>query len=812
MAASNGPRERLLMDPGWRFHHGDIPTGRPHNLGETFSWVKGGTAHGAADPDFDDSGWQRVDLPHDWVIEGQFDPKENVTHGFLPTGIGWYRKTFELPAEDEGRRLWLEFDGIFRNSTVWLNGHYLGHHLSGYTSFHYDITDVAHYGEKNVLAVRVDATECEGWWYEGAGIYRHVWLVKTDPLHVAHWGTFVTATVADPLDPEQAEVVIRTEVTNGYDKDMSCKLESTIVDADGNEVATSQSRETIVSREMQQFRQTVDVGSPHLWSVDDPYLYRVLTTVKSNGRITDTYETTFGIRTLKFDAEKGFFLNGKPLKLKGTCNHQDHAGVGTAVPDHLQEYRIRLLKEMGSNAYRCAHNPPTPEVLDACDHLGMLVMDENRFLDSSAERLADLESMVRRDRNHPSIILWSTSNEESLQRSPVGARIVATMADLVRKLDPSRPVTAAMHDSWGSAFSDALDVQGCNYFPEDYDDYHQNHPHQPVIGSETSGTSTTRGIYVTDRQAGYVSAYNREANAFGASTTAEYGWRMIADRPWMGGTFVWTGFDYRGEPTPYEWPCINSQLGMMDMCGFPKDNYYYYQSWWSDETVLHIFPHWNWAGREGEEIDVWCYSNCDRVELFLNGESLGTQEIQPNGHLEWKVPYAPGTLLAVGYRNGEEIARAAVETTGPAAGIQLDPDRKIIRADGQDVVIVNVSVRDEQGRVVPTADNNIHFQVSDNATVLGMGNGDPSSHEPDQPTVTVERIFEPGGSVDHSVAKRRAFNGLCQVIVQASREPGEIILTVQTPGLPVATVIVTAEACEPRAFVPPAEGEAEQSQ
>ncbi len=783
----NTPRHRLLMDPQWRFHLGDIPVTSPYIHRDTYLSVKSGHARGAAGADFDDSEWSVEDLPHDWVVEQPFDPRNNVSHGFRPVGIGWYRKTFLLPASDEGKRLSLEFDGVFRNSTVWLNGHLLGTHPSGYIGFHCDITDVANYGGENVVAVRVDATEYEGWWYEGAGIYRHVWLVKTDPLHVARWGTFVTATPSEPGDPQRADVVIRTTIQNAYDHETSCQLRSIVVDAEGTEVAAAETTELIPGGEDFEFTQQVVVEDPQLWSVDRPYLYRVLTTVKADGRIVDNYETIFGIRTIEFDPQQGFLLNGEPLKLKGTCNHQDHAGVGIAVPDRVNEYRIERLKEMGANAYRCAHNPPTPELLDACDRLGMLVMDENRHLDSSPGRLADLESMICRDRNHPCIIMWSLANEEPIQGTPAGARIAKTMSQLIRKLDPTRPITCAMHNSWGwgGEFSRVLDIQGCNYSPEKYDAYHREYPEHPMVGTETSSATTTRGIYAKDEQKGYLSAYDVNSPDWGQ--TAQAAWRPVAERPWICGTFVWTGFDYRGEPTPYEWPCINSHFGIMDTCGFPKDNYYYYKSWWSDEVVLHILPHWNWPGHEGEEIEVWCHSNCDSVELFLNGQSLGRQEMPRNGHLEWQVTYEPGTLSATGYRGEAALAEAVVETTGPAARIELVPNRPAISADGEDVAIVTVAIVDDEGRLVPTADNEVSFSVSENATILGLGNGNPSSHDPDKAT------------------RRRAFNGLAQVIVQAGHEAGEIILSAQSPGLLPARLVIPAEASARRPYVPAVE-------
>src|SRR6185369_249302 len=435
------------------------------------------------------------------------------------------------------------------------------------------------------------------------------------------------------------------------------------------------------------------------------------------GRPVDRDETTFGVRTVSFDADKGFFLNGKRVEIKGTCNHQDHAGVGAALPDRLQYFRIEKLKEMGSNAYRTSHNPPTPELLDACDKLGMLVMDETRMMSSNPEGLSQLQRLVRRDRNHPCVFIWSLGNEEREQGTERGARIVSTMKRLVKSIDPTRLVTVAMNGRWGTGISSVLDVQGCNYYDGEIDAFHKKFPQQPMIGSETASTVCTRGIYENDKEKGYVSAYDVNRPSWGA--TAETWWKIYDQRQFQAGGFVWTGFDYRGEPTPYAWPCISSHFGIMDTCGFPKDNYYYYRAWWSGEPTLHIFPHWNWSGKEGKEIEVWSHSNHDEVELFLNNQSLGRQKVQKNTHLMWKVKYSPGVLSAKGFRNGREVATTKIETTDPAAGILLSADRTSINADSEDVAIVTVAVVDAKGRVVPIADNEINFEVGPNARIIG---------------------------------------------------------------------------------------------
>ena len=785
-------REHLSIDFGWRFHLGDDEDVSGGVGGADPSvYTKAGRAVGAVWPDFDDSKWREIDLPHDWVVELGFDAKADRWHGYAPVGrewpstsIGWYRKTFNLPQSDEGRRLSIEFDGVFRHSIVWLNSHRLGGHLSGYTSFRYDITDYANYGGQNVLVVRVDARAFELWSYEGAGIYRHVWLVKTDPLHVAQWGTFVTSTVQKRPGQVRAEVTIKTSIANECDVNAPCTLVSTILDAEGKVVAEAQTSNMVVQPwENRQVVQHVTVNDPSLWSIEVPHLYRLITTVHKGPDLVDTYHTTFGIRTIRFDADKGFFLNDRQIKIKGLCCHQDHAGLGVALPDAVQEFRIRKLKEMGGNAYRCAHNPPTPELLDACDRLGMLVMDEHRMMGSSPEILRQVKSLILRDRNHPSVILWSLGNEEMIvQGTEVGARIATTMKRLVRRLDPMRPVTLAMNGRWGSRVSDILDVQGCNYIHGgDIDGFHRDHPGKPVVATETATTLCTRGIYSDDETKGYVNAYGTTAPRWGAGP--ERMWRFWGERPFVSGVFVWTGFDYRGETQPYPWPAVGSNYGIMDACGFPKDSFYYYKAWWSDQTVLHVFPHWNWPGSEGQDISVWCYSNCDEVELLLNGKSLGKKRMARNSHLEWEVAYAPGKLEARGYTGGEQVATSLVETTGAPVALRLRPDRTEIRADNQDVSMVAVAVVDAEGRVVPTADNEVTFTVSKDARIIGVANGDPSSHEPDKAN------------------KRRAFNGLCVAIVQSSRTPGEIRLTAESRGLESASVIIRVEKCRVKPFV-----------
>jgi beta-galactosidase len=787
--AAGGGRERLLLDSGWRFHlgHADDPT-KDFGFGSnTGAFAKSGNLVQPSRANFDDSSWQKADLPHDWAIELPFENARALTgHGSYPLGrgypatsIGWYRRVFDLPAEDAGKRIALEFDGVYRNAMVIFNGHYLGVNFCGYAPFRFDITDFASPGAKNVLLVRVDATLGDGWFYEGAGIYRHVWLTKTSPVHVAHCGTFVRADVR----PGAATVKITTEVDNETDATKACRVVSRILGPGGNVVATVAATPiSVPAWSRRAFEQEVAVSRPSLWSIEEPNLYRLHTTVESAGAAVDHYETPFGIRTVKFDAEKGFFLNGKPVKLKGTCCHQDHGGVGAALPDRIQYFRVEKLKEMGSNAYRSSHNPPTPELMDACDKLGMVVMCETRMMDSNPEGLSQLERMIRTHRNHPSIVIWSMGNEEPEQGTERGARIVATMKRLANRLDGTRPVTMAMDSGYGGkGVSNVVDVQSFNYREQVIDKFHQDYPAKPIVGSETASTVCTRGIYENSKEKGYVRAYDLEHPPW--ATLTEFWWKFYDERPFLAGGFAWTGFDYRGEPTPYGWPCINSHFGILDMCGFPKDNFFYYQAWWGSKPVLHLFPHWNWSGKEGQEIEVWCHTNLEQVGLFLNGQSLGAQKVVKNTHLMWKVKYAPGVIEARGFRGGQQVLTAKRETTGAAARMVLRPDRARVAADGEDVSMVAAEVVDAQGRVVPVADNQVSFRVSGSGRLLGVANGDPSSHESDKGD------------------KRRAFNGLCMAIVQAGKQAGEIRVEASSPGLASASVTLTAEPAKLRPAV-----------
>ena len=732
-ADTNCPRERLLLDFGWKFHLGN-------EWGFADGLDKAGTGSGPASKSFGDASWRTVNLPHDWAVELPFDQSANAGHGFKPVGPGfarnnvaWYRRTFELPQTDAGKRFWLEFDGVFRDAEVFVNGWHVGHHESGYSGFRYDITDLVVPGGKNVVAVKVDASRFEGWFYEGAGIYRHVWLVETAPLAIAPDGIFVYSRFKNNVPEGRAEIHAQTRLLNAQTHAARANVKCELIAPDGKSVAKFAETETVKGGSCKEVKLDAKVSNPVLWSPESPKLYTLFTTIESDGQVIDRQETLFGIRTVAFDVEKGFLLNGKPYLLKGTCNHQDHAGVGAALPDALQDFRVAKLKEMGINAYRTSHNPPTPELLDACDRLGMLVMDENRLLGSDEENLRRWTGQIQRDRNHPGVAIWSIANEEfRAQGTPTGKRVAETMQNLVHQLDPTRPVTyAAPVGNEFQGINSIIEVRGWNYHigTNNMDAYHAAHPAQPNVGTEQASTVSTRGIYANDKTRGYVSAY--DTNAPDWANRAESWWSFFAPRPWLSGGFIWTGFDYRGEPTPYGWPCINSHFGVMDTCGFPKDNFYYYQSWWTDQPVLHLLPHWNWPGREDTDIEVRALSNCEEVELFLNGRSLGRQVMPRNSHLTWMVKYEPGTLSAKGYNDGKVVAETRVETTGDPAAVQLTPVRSAIHADGEDVSVFTVSVADARGRIVPVATNLIHFELSGPGKIIGVGNGDPSCHEPD---------------------------------------------------------------------------------
>lgn len=739
---STGPskqRERICIDKDWQFSlgHANNPE---HDFGygeRAFFFAKAGYGDGPADLKFDATAWRKLDLPHDWAVELPFDARGDTNHGskaigqkFPENSIGWYRKTIEIPAFDEGRRISLEFDGVYRNSVVWVNGHYIGTEPSGYSGFRYDITDYLTFGGSNTVVVRADAMVEEGWFYEGAGIYRHVWLTKTDPLHVAQWGTFVKSR----FESNRAEIDIDVDVRNDAKLGQAFKIQQEIFDANGKRVASTISHGVDVDAlSSTTVASTLSLSAPSLWSLEKPYMYIARTTLLRGNDVVDIYETPFGVRTVTWDTVNGFSLNGEVIKLQGTNNHQDHAGVGVALPDGLQAWRLKQLKSFGVNAYRASHNPPTPELLDAADRLGMLVIDEHRMMGTTPGIRSQLERMVKRDRNHPSVIIWSVGNEEwALEWAPLGKRLALEMHDIVTRMDPTRRTTVATSAS-GQGVSLGADVIGFNYGAQhDVDGFRKAHPDMPAMMTEEGSTLTTRGIYFDERDKSHLNAYDRQGRP-GNSLSIEEAWRRVQARPWMGGMFIWTGFDYRGETTPFGWPAISSQFGMVDTTGVWKDTAYYLKSVWMDEPTVHILPHWNWPGREGEAIDVRVYSNGDEVELFQDGKSLGRQPMEKDSHLRWRVTYKPGRLTANAYRKGKVVTSDEVVTTGAPAKVVLTADKLKIRSDGTDVSVVWVNIFDKEGRIVPTASNQVKFATTGPIRLIGVGNGDPGSHEPDRP-------------------------------------------------------------------------------
>jgi beta-galactosidase len=796
-----GQRLRENFDRGWRFHKGDFP--------------------GAEVPRLSDADWRILDLPHDWSIEGPFDEKEpsSFCGAYLPTGIGWYRKRFHLPNSYKNKKLTIEFDGIYELSAVWVNGHFLGQRPYGYVPFFYDLTPHVALGDENVIAVKVDnsrQTNCR--WYSGSGIYRHTWLLSTNKVHVAHWGTFVSSS---RVSKQAAALRISTRISNESESPAGCTLVTSIIDGNGNVVDSAEASQDIATGQEYEFLQEIKVNLPHLWSVNDPYLYRAHSTVRTGGRTSDEYDTPVGIREAVFDADSGFLLNGERVKLNGVCLHHDGGSVGAAVPERIWERRLEILKEMGCNAIRTSHNPFAAEFLDLCDRMGFLVMNEAfdewkvpkgqigpngyaKYFDEWYER--DVQNLVRRDRNHPCVVLWSAGNEIGDQGSPQGAETLQQLLKVFNTEDPTRMVTAGCDHIHSEPASEAarpeflalLDVVGYNYVDRWRDrkekyysiDRHE-FPRRRFVGTESEAMGGIRGEYPE------LFAANVPAAAFfqflrGRNVDVEQLWKFVSTYDYVAGDFMWTGIDHLGEAL---WPMKSSSSGVIDTCGFKKDGYYFYQSQWTDKPVLHLFPHWNWKGKEGQIIPVTCFTNCDTVELFLNGRSLGVKgyEFPRRGmevrwgnlpdrakvlrttadlHLSWDILYEPGALKAVGTKDGKIFATDEVYTTGEPASIGLSSDRESIAADPSDIAHLTVHVLDEKGRVVPTADNEITFEIEGSGSLLATDNGNPASHE------------------DYKSNRRKAFNGWCLAIVQSNGKTGEIQVKAVSPGLQAAHVTI----------------------
>jgi len=773
----------------------------------TRSWkfCLGDTIHTASQPDFNDSAWRLLNLPHDWSIEGSFSKDNPATPagGALPTGIAWYRKSFKLPESLKEKAVFIDFDGVYRNSEVWINGHYLGKRPNGYISFRYDLTPFLEFGDKqNVIAVRVDNSgQPNSRWYTGSGIYRNVWLVTTGAVHVSHWGTYLTTPQVSKEEATASLAIFLDGIENSKE---NIRVSTRIFDAANQEIDR---QETILSADQQIINQKFNINNPVLWSVDRPSLYRAVTLVFCDGRLTDEYETPFGVRSFEFDAQKGFFLNGQHLKIKGVCMHHDLGALGAAINTRALERQLEILKEMGCNAIRTSHNPPAPELLDLCDRMGFMVMDEafdmwkkkkvdqDYHTDWDDWHKKDLRDQILRDRNHPSVFIWSIGNEIREQFDSTGISITCELTDLVKSLDTTRPVTSALTENDpGKNFiyqSGALDVLGFNYKHEAYPELPVRFPGGKIIATETASAFATRGVYVMPSDSvrhwpvAYkaplvganpdctASAYDNTVAYWGA--THEASWNAVKKCEFISGLFIWSGFDYLGEPDPYPWPARSSYLGIIDLAGFPKDAYYMYQSEWTDKPVLHVFPHWNWE--PGQMVDVWAYYNqADEVELFLNGKSLGAKKKTGDElHVMWRVPFEPGALKAVSGKDGKMVLSKEIRTAAGPAKIELVPDRDLIHADGKDLSFVTVKILDKDGTLVPYADNRVQFSLSGPGFIAGVDNGYQASPEP------------------FKADYRKAFKGMCLAIIQSAGEAGTIILNTRSEGLESTSLIINAE-------------------
>ena len=774
-------RSTVNFGKDWKFQLGDVP--------------------GAETVGFADASWRKLNVPHDWSIEGEFSEKNPATPGggALPGGIGWYRKSFKVSAEDLKGSVFIDFDGVYQNSEVWINGHSLGKRFYGYSSFRYELTPYLVAGEKeNVLAVKVDnSMQPNSRWYSGSGIYRNVWLVTTGKTYIAHWGTFITT---PEITATNAKVKIVHQIKNKLVADQKLTLKTVILDPTGKEVTAGKMETNGVKDSVFSATFDFDVKNPVLWSLDAPKMYSAVSKVFVDGELVDNYTTPFGIRSFEFNAEKGFFLNGKSVKINGVCNHQDLGCLGSAINKRALERQLEILKGMGCNAIRTSHNPPAPELLDLADQMGFLIMDEafdmwkkpkNKFDYSTVwdeMHKKDLQDLILRDRNHPSVMIWSIGNEILEQWDSTGTAIAKELSGYVRELDTTRPITSACNDPKPSNFiirSEGLDLIGYNYHQKDFEAFPQTFPGKKFIGTETVSALMTRGVYdmpsdeirrwpVRDNWKGQkpntdntCSSYDNVSAPWGS--THEETWKVIKKHDFLSGQFIWTGFDYLGEPTPYWWPSRSSYFGIIDLAGFPKDVYYMYQSEWTKKDVLHIFPHWNWT--EGQTVDIWAYSNAEEVELFLNDKSLGVKKKQGDDlHLMWRVPFTPGTLKAISRTAGKEVLVKEVKTAGPPAQLVITADRSAIKADGNDLSYLTVDVVDANGVIVPNAENLVKFQFEGPGTIVGVDNGDPVSHE------------------SFKAPQRKAFHGKCLVVVQSGEKPGIVKLTASSEGLPAVTV------------------------
>lgn len=809
-AQSNSGRERLLMDYNWKFIIGD------YSNAKNFS--------------FDDSKWRTLNLPHDWSIEGKYDKDapSGGSGGYLPGGIGWYRRHFIISKEDLNKIIWIEFDGVYMNSDVWLNGHHLGNHPYGYTSFYYDLTPYLNEG-KNVIAVRVDnSDQPNSRWYSGSGIYRHVWLVKLNKTHIQHWGI---QTAASNITNDSTLINIKTSLENNNNKLIEGKLISILTNKKNNIVGKAETFFSLDAGEKSLLAQNILVNKPELWSVDSPVLYKIHSILIKGKDQIDSLSTNIGIRKIEFDADKGFLLNNKNVKMKGVCLHHDGGCVGAAVPFQVWKRRLKTLKEMGCNAIRTSHNPPAPEFLDLCDKMGFLVMDEafdewkigkrkygyHQYFDKWGKR--DLISMIKRDRNHPSIVLWSVGNEIPEQKNKEGVEILRSLIEICHREDPTRLVTSGCDNIAADGgetdldFLKTLDVVGYNYVDRWHErrelyysfDRH-DHPDWKMLGTEcTSNSGGVRGEYFFKKDTSLLNQpnYNYEM------INAEQLWKFEYLHDYVIGDFIWTGIDYLGEAP---WPYKNWSFGVLDLCGFPKDGYYFYKSIWTEKPMIHIFPSWNWD-QKGKIIPVLCYTNCDAVELFLNGKSFGEKRIefprQGNSgawnkydkpqvhpttadlHLQWDIPYEPGVLKAVGKKNGKIVCIQEVQTAGNPAALKLSLDKDTVKANALDVSNIKVEIIDDDGNVVPGADNTIYFTLEGEGKILGMDNGNPLDHTSYKPDTQLGKTGE-----------KKAFHGLCLAVLQSTLKEGKITLTAKSDGLKQSSITIYSKKDGSLLFLP----------
>jgi len=784
--ANSRPGKTTDFNNDWRFHLGNVENAEKEG--------------------FDDSQWRTLNLPHDWSIEGEFSQSNpaGTGGGALPGGLGWYRKTFTVPMESKDKLVFIEFDGVYRNSEVWLNGHHLGKRPYGYISFEYELTSYLRFGpQKNVLAVKVDnSQQPNSRWYSGSGIYRNVWLTTTEKTRVEHWGTYVTT----PEVSEQAATVqIKTKLRNDSETE-AVNLTTIVYDARDKEVARATDKNVARPRSAVEVSQELKVSQPILWSIENPYLYKIVSQVEQRGRVVDRYETPLGIRYFVFDIDKGFMLNGKPVKIRGVGDHHDLGALGAAVNRRALERQLEMLKEMGANGIRTSHNPPAPELLELADKMGFIIMDEafdmwkkektkfDYHLDWDEWHKRDLEDMVLRDRNHPSIFIWSIGNEiaEQWGGDPAAGIIGKELSGIVRSLDKTRPITSACNNvSEQNTLISAgdLDLVGTNYAHDRIPQFPKLFPGRKLIGTETTSALATRGSYdmPSDVIRRWPPRWDKELKEGNADlscssydncsapwgSTHEETWKIVKKTDFFSGMFIWTGWDYIGEPTPYPWPAISSYFGIIDLAGFPKNVYYMYQSEWTNKPVLHLFPHWNW--KAGDSVDVWAYFNSAEVELFLKCKSCGTKrKIGDELHVAWRVPYQPGALKAVSRKDGKVVLTDEVRTAEQPARILLIPDRKTIRSDGMDLSFVTVKVVDKNGTLVPRADNLVNFDLSGEGFIAGVDNGSEISHE------------------SFKANHRRAFHGMALVIIQSKGKAGRIQLKATAEGLTPASMVIDA--------------------